>query len=138
MWNIKHFLMWNIKHFSQGFFPAVSWFGKFLRSSYLVVVTAKNPPIFEMTLIILTFFFDQDIDVSKEYLERQAGKELLNMVVIGHVDAGKSTLMGHLLYLLGQVNKKQMHKYETESKKQGKASFAYAWVLDETGEERER
>lgn len=79
-----------------------------------------------------------DIDVPKEYLARQAGKELLNMVVIGHVDAGKSTLMGHLLYLLGQVNKRQMHKYETESKKQGKASFAYAWVLDETGEERER
>lgn len=57
---------------------------------------------------------------------------------IGHVDAGKSTLMGHLLYLLGNVNKRTMHKYEQESKKAGKASFAYAWVLDETGEERER
>lgn len=79
-----------------------------------------------------------DIDILKEYSERQGGKELLNMVVIGHVDAGKSTLMGHLLFLLGQVNKRTMHKYETESKKQGKASFAYAWVLDETGEERER
>uniref|UniRef100_A0A8C9LFJ0 Tr-type G domain-containing protein n=1 Tax=Pavo cristatus TaxID=9049 RepID=A0A8C9LFJ0_PAVCR len=56
----------------------------------------------------------------------------------GHVDAGKSTLMGHLLYLLGNVNKRTMHKYEQESKKAGKASFAYAWVLDETGEERER
>lgn len=56
----------------------------------------------------------------------------------GHVDAGKSTLMGHLLYLLGHVNKRTMHKYEQESKKAGKASFAYAWVLDETGEERDR
>lgn len=56
----------------------------------------------------------------------------------GHVDAGKSTLMGHLLYLLGNVNKRTMHKYEQESKKAGKASFAYAWVLDETGEERDR
>ena len=37
-----------------------------------------------------------------------------------------------------QVNQRQMHKYEQESKKQGKASFAYAWVLDETGEERQR
>lgn len=46
--------------------------------------------------------------------------------------------MGHLLYLLGNVNKRTMHKYEQESKKAGKASFAYAWVLDETGEERER
>lgn len=54
------------------------------------------------------------------------------------MDAGKSTLMGHLLYLLGNVNKRTMHKYEQESKKAGKASFAYAWVLDETGEERDR
>ncbi|KAM9656566.1 HBS1-like protein isoform 1-T1 [Morphnus guianensis] len=78
------------------------------------------------------------IDVKAELEKRQGGKQLLNLVVIGHVDAGKSTLMGHLLYLLGKVNKRTMHKYEQESKKAGKASFAYAWVLDETGEERER
>ncbi|XP_038615880.1 HBS1-like protein isoform X3 [Tachyglossus aculeatus] len=78
------------------------------------------------------------IDVKAELEKRQGGKQLLNLVVIGHVDAGKSTLMGHLLYLLGNVNKRTMHKYEEESKKAGKASFAYAWVLDETGEERER
>lgn len=60
------------------------------------------------------------------------------LTVKGHVDAGKSTLMGHLLYLLGNVNKRTMHKYEQEAKKAGKASFAYAWVLDETGEERDR
>lgn len=64
--------------------------------------------------------------------------ELCLCVCVGHVDAGKSTLMGHLLYLLGNVNKRTMHKYEQESKKAGKASFAYAWVLDETGEERDR
>ena len=44
--------------------------------------------------------------------------------------------MGHVLYQLGFVNKRLMHKYEQESKKLGKASFAYAWVLDETEEER--
>ncbi|XP_074846617.1 HBS1-like protein isoform X1 [Carettochelys insculpta] len=80
----------------------------------------------------------QQIDVKAELEKRQGGKQLLNLVVIGHVDAGKSTLMGHLLYLLGNVNKRTMHRYEQESKKAGKASFAYAWVLDETGEERER
>ncbi|XP_075453495.1 HBS1-like protein isoform X2 [Ascaphus truei] len=80
----------------------------------------------------------QQIDVKAELELRQRGKQLLNLVVIGHVDAGKSTLMGHLLYLLGHVNKRTMHKYEQESKKAGKASFAFAWVLDETGEERER
>uniref|UniRef100_A0A8C5QYD0 HBS1-like protein n=1 Tax=Leptobrachium leishanense TaxID=445787 RepID=A0A8C5QYD0_9ANUR len=80
----------------------------------------------------------QKLNVKLELEKRQGGKPLLNLVVIGHVDAGKSTLMGHLLYLLGHVNKRTMHKYEQESKKAGKASFAYAWVLDETGEERQR
>ncbi|XP_078255874.1 HBS1-like protein isoform X3 [Rhinoraja longicauda] len=80
----------------------------------------------------------QQLDVKVELEKRQGGKQLLNLVVIGHVDAGKSTLMGHVLYLLGNVNKRVMHKYEQESKKAGKASFAFAWVLDETGEERER
>ncbi|KAM6915413.1 HBS1-like protein [Xenentodon cancila] len=80
----------------------------------------------------------QPINIKAELEKRQGGKTLLNLVVIGHVDAGKSTLMGHLLYLLGNVNKRTMHKYEQESKKAGKASFAYAWVLDETGEERDR
>ncbi|XP_075584805.1 translation elongation factor EF-1alpha (GTPase) HBS1 isoform X2 [Dermatophagoides farinae] len=65
-------------------------------------------------------------------------KMLLNLVIAGHVDAGKSTIMGHLLALLGNVSKKHMHKNETEAKKLGKASFMYAWVLDETDEERNR
>lgn len=81
----------------------------------------------------------EKLDLKKEYEKRQEGcKELINLVVIGHVDAGKSTLMGHLLYQLGSVNKRAMHKYEQESKKVGKGSFAYAWVLDETEEERSR
>lgn len=68
----------------------------------------------------------------------EGNKHLLNLVVIGHVDAGKSTLMGHLLYRLDLVNQKTMHKYKQESQKLGKASFAYAWVLDEGTEERSR
>ncbi|CAH1255282.1 HBS1L [Branchiostoma lanceolatum] len=80
----------------------------------------------------------QVLDVAAELSKRDEGKEVINMVIIGHVDAGKSTLMGHLLYRMGHVNKKTMHKYEVESQKAGKASFAYAWVLDETGEERVR
>jgi len=80
---------------------------------------------------------ENKVDVLTQYQqERGQSKEQLHMVVIGHVDAGKSTLMGRLLYSLGQVNKKTMHKYEQESKKLGKQSFVYAWILDETGEER--
>ena len=64
-------------------------------------------------------------------------KPNLNLVVIGHVDAGKSTLMGHLLFKTGNVDRKRMHKFEKESRESGKASFKYAWVLDEHDEERE-
>ncbi|KAF9899999.1 HBS1-like protein [Linnemannia zychae] len=78
------------------------------------------------------------IDVVTEYQKRVAEKESLNLVVIGHVDAGKSTLMGHLLYLQGEVNEKTIRKHERDAQKIGKASFAFAWVLDETGEERAR
>lgn len=56
--------------------------------------------------------------------------------MIGHVDAGKSTLMGHFLYKLGYVTQKVIQKYEHESEKIGKQSFFYAWVLDEIPEER--
>lgn len=77
---------------------------------------------------------------AKEFFAKERGSEKphIHLVVIGHVDAGKSTLMGHALYDLGFVSQKVMHKYEQESKKVGKQSFMYAWVLDETGEERER
>ncbi|KAH8408084.1 hypothetical protein KR222_003048 [Zaprionus bogoriensis] len=71
-------------------------------------------------------------------LERATQKSHMHMIVIGHVDAGKSTLMGHLLYDTGNVSQRVMHKHEQESKKLGKQSFMYAWVLDETGEERAR
>lgn len=62
----------------------------------------------------------------------------LNLAIVGHVDSGKSTLSGRLLHLLGRVSQKEMHKYEKDAKLQGKGSFAYAWALDESAEERER
>ncbi|CAG5082389.1 Similar to HBS1: Protein HBS1 (Drosophila melanogaster) [Cotesia congregata] len=78
-------------------------------------------------------------DVAAIYKDKRGdAKEQLHLVVVGHVDAGKSTLLGRLLCDLGQVSSKLIHKYQQESKKIGKQSFAYAWVLDETGEERER
>ena len=79
-----------------------------------------------------------EVALSEYNKNPNTGKPHINLVVIGHVDAGKSTLMGHLLYLLGFVSKKAIHRYETDSKKIGKNSFLYAWVLDETQEERSR
>ncbi|KAI8087598.1 P-loop containing nucleoside triphosphate hydrolase protein [Gilbertella persicaria] len=78
------------------------------------------------------------VNVAEEFQKRSGEKPKLNLVVIGHVDAGKSTLMGHFLYDLGQVNERTMRKFERDSQKIGKGSFAFAWVLDETGEERDR
>lgn len=89
-----------------------------------------------MTCFFRTKEFKPETALNEYSKERGSSKDLLNLLVIGHVDAGKSTLMGHLLYQLGQVPKKAMHKFEQESKKLGKQSFMYAWVLDETGEER--
>jgi elongation factor 1 alpha-like protein len=54
----------------------------------------------------------------------------INMVIIGHVDAGKSTLMGHLLHLLGYVGHQEIRKNEKMSVEYGKASFHFAWIMD--------
>ena len=65
-------------------------------------------------------------------------KPHLNLVVIGHVDHGKSTTMGHLLYLLGQVDERKIREIEEEAKKLGKETWKWAWILDKFKEERER
>ena len=62
----------------------------------------------------------------------------LSVVVIGHVDHGKSTLTGHLLYKLDVVSKNVIRSNEANCGKIGKSSFHFAWVLDENAEERER
>ena len=56
----------------------------------------------------------------------------------GHVDAGKSTLMGRLLYELGKMDEKKRIANERASGKIGKSSFSWAWEFDGTSEERER
>lgn len=56
----------------------------------------------------------------------------------GHVDAGKSTLMGRLVYELGQMNEKKRRENERESTKVGKGSFQWAWEMDAMSEERDR
>jgi len=67
-----------------------------------------------------------------------ADKPHLNLVVIGHVDHGKSTMTGHLLFKAGAVDKRLIDKYAEESEKIGKPSWKYAWVLQKLQEERER
>jgi elongation factor 1-alpha len=68
------------------------------------------------------------------------GKEKIhiNIVVIGHVDSGKSTTTGHLIYKCGGIDKRTIEKFEKEAAEMGKQSFKYAWVLDNLKAERER
>eukprot|EP01083_Nonionella_stella_P101820 289053_1 len=61
-----------------------------------------------------------------------------NLVVIGHVDSGKSTSTGHLIYKCGGIDKRAIEKFEKEAAELGKSSFKYAWVLDKLKAERER
>lgn len=74
----------------------------------------------------------------RDYTERLEGRDLINLVVVGHVDAGKSTLMGHLLVKLKVVDDRTMHKNKAEAARLGKESFSFAFVLDESEEERQR
>ncbi|KAG1502354.1 hypothetical protein G6F47_001239 [Rhizopus delemar] len=78
------------------------------------------------------------INIMEEYQKRSGEKSKLNVIFIGHVDSGKSTTIGHLSFRLGHVDERKMHKLERDSQKIGKGSFAYAWLLDETEEERNR
>ncbi|KAJ1974805.1 translation elongation factor EF-1 alpha [Dimargaris verticillata] len=65
-------------------------------------------------------------------------KQHINVVVIGHVDSGKSTTTGHLIYKCGGIDKRTIEKFEKEAAELGKGSFKYAWVLDKLKAERER
>jgi len=65
-------------------------------------------------------------------------KTHINIVVIGHVDSGKSTSTGHLIYKCGGIDKRTIEKFEKEAAEMGKGSFKYAWVLDKLKAERER
>ncbi|MHB1708260.1 MAG: translation elongation factor EF-1 subunit alpha [Thermoplasmataceae archaeon] len=65
-------------------------------------------------------------------------KPHINLVTIGHVDHGKSTLVGRLLFEHGEVPAHIIEQYKKEATEKGKATFEFAWVMDRLKEERER
>ena len=67
-----------------------------------------------------------------------AEKPHMNIVFIGHVDHGKSTLVGRTLLDTGTIEQHVIDKYRKEAEEKGKASFEFAWVMDGLKEERER
>ena len=65
-------------------------------------------------------------------------KPTMNVVFVGHVDAGKSTCVGRLMFDGGAVSEQEMARLKTEAQKHGKAGFEFAYIMDSIKEERER
>ena len=65
-------------------------------------------------------------------------KTNFNVVFVGHVDAGKSTTVGRLMYDTGKIPEQELTKLKAEAQKHGKAGFEFAYVMDRIKEERER
>lgn len=65
-------------------------------------------------------------------------REHLNLVFIGHVDAGKSTLSGNILYLTDNVDKRTIEKYEREAKELNRESWFLAFIMDIDDNERSK
>jgi len=81
---------------------------------------------------------EQAADVDEETLKEIYGKEHVNIIFIGHVDAGKSTLGGAILVLSGMVDERTLEKYKREAKEMGRESWWLSWALDLTKEERSK
>ncbi|KAK0709536.1 P-loop containing nucleoside triphosphate hydrolase protein [Lasiosphaeria miniovina] len=81
---------------------------------------------------------EQTADVDQETLKEIYGKEHVNIIFIGHVDAGKSTLGGSILYVTGMVDQRTMDKYKREAKDMGRETWYLSWALDLTNEERSK
>lgn len=81
---------------------------------------------------------EQAADVDVETLAEIYGKEHVNIIFIGHVDAGKSTLGGAILVQSGMVDDRTLEKYKKEAKDMGRESWWLSWALDLTKEERSK
>ncbi|KAK8046561.1 eukaryotic peptide chain release factor GTP-binding subunit [Apiospora saccharicola] len=81
---------------------------------------------------------EQVADVDEDTLKEIYGKEHVNIIFIGHVDAGKSTLGGSILYVTGMVDERTMDKYKREAKDLGRETWYLSWALDLTKEERSK
>ena len=109
----------------------------------------------ELPLPKISLARDKVLEEARKAASGEGTKPVVSLVVIGentllvrhrfaltllsgHVDAGKSTMMGRLLYELGQVEEKKRNANERNANKTGKASFSWAWEMDSGEEERER
>jgi peptide chain release factor subunit 3 len=82
-------------------------------------------------------FKDREVNIDERDLkEVDTTREPISMVFIGHVDAGKSTISGNLMYLMGVVDARTIEKYKAEAKDKGRDSWWLAYVMDVSDEEK--
>lgn len=113
--------------------------------SWEVVAEDSDPPT-----LLTPEDDDEDLDGEEEEVivkpkkkpvrpeETRSKKEHVNVVIIGHVDAGKSTIGGQIMALTGMVDKRTLEKYEREAKERSRESWYLSWALDTNQEEREK
>ncbi|KAF5834493.1 P-loop containing nucleoside triphosphate hydrolase protein [Dunaliella salina] len=81
---------------------------------------------------------ESEILKAYEALMKEDPREHLNLVFIGHIDAGKSTLAGQILFTTGGVDKRTIEKYEKEAKEKSREGWYMAYIMDTNEEERSK
>lgn len=108
-------------------------------SSLKISTPEKTPGAIADKVVPKTTKPFKKINLAEELTSNETFKKpRKSFVVIGHVDAGKSTLMGRLLFEVGAVDGKTVNNLVRQAEKLGKGSFALAWIMDQTSEERSR
>jgi peptide chain release factor subunit 3 len=77
-----------------------------------------------------------EIEYASEMVEVDETRQPCSLVFIGHVDAGKSTISGNLMFAMGVVDKRTIDKYKEEAKSKNRESWWLAYVMDENEEEK--
>jgi len=101
------------------------------------VPTPPPPPAAALDAAASEEVVEVDTPVEEEdVVDEGDPREHVNLVFIGHVDAGKSTLSGNILYLTDNVDKRTIEKYEKEAKDRNRESWFLAFIMDTNEEER--
>jgi peptide chain release factor subunit 3 len=80
---------------------------------------------------------DKDVIVEEDNIvEVDETRQPASLVFIGHVDAGKSTISGQIMYLMGVVDQRTIQKYKEEATEKGRDSWWLAYVMDQNEEEK--
>jgi peptide chain release factor subunit 3 len=80
----------------------------------------------------------KEIEANEEILKELDLKEHVNVIFLGHVDAGKSTLGGSILVSTGMIDERTLDKFKRDAKEAGRETWYLSWALDLTKEERSK